>query len=429
MKPVPSLALVIVSAFLPLGNTAAARDWFAAPAPSGTKDGSSQQNAIGADALQSTLDQLLKPGDRLLLAGGEYRDLELTVGRSGTSDQPISIGAMNPAARPIFVSNWTISFPEKGLIALVVASRVSYIAIHDINISGYRFGIDVQPIKGDARHMGLRFQNVAMDHIRHGFYLSDCSDLSLIGCELKRYSKHGFRFDFGCTNVTLDRCIADCSEGDPEWEKQTELFPFGFTVNDGGAPNKNFVFESCVSRNNMMPLQTTRYKNGDGFVVEGNSESVAFKHCISTNNQDGGYDLKVKDVQLQGCVALRNKRDYRIWTTGQLKNCYAGWSPVGIWTKGGPVIAEQCTIAGWQNSPVDTEDSSVGIELRNSLLASDGGPKPAQAHLKRATLVDCIESADLKNAGLQRPPDDWTGATSTLDSTLHPDKSFRSNRK
>ena len=88
--------------------------------------------------------------------------------------------------------------------------------------------------------------------MRHGFYVSDCDDLVLTDCDLKRYSKHGFRCEMGCDRVTMRRCTADCSEGDAEWEKKTELFPFGFNVNDGGTPNTALTFTDCLARNNLM---------------------------------------------------------------------------------------------------------------------------------------------------------------------------------
>lgn len=405
-----------------------ARDWFAAPVASGEKDGASAQNAVGSDALQNTLDQL-QPGDRLLLASGEYRDLKLTLRTSGKADQPITIASQDSnAGRAIFLSKWTIAAPTKGATAFTIEPGVSHVVFRDITIRGYHHGIQAPAREGGAPRIGLRFENVDMEQIRHGFYVSGCTDLKLIGCDLKRYSKHGFRFEAACSNVTLQKCVADCSEGDPEWEKQTELFPFGFNVNDGGAPNTDFVFEDCISRNNMMPLQTTRYKNGDGFVVEGNSQDIVFKRCVAVNNQDGGFDLKVKDVQLDDCVAIRNKRDFRIWTTGKLSNCFAGFSPLGIWTKGGPIVAERCTIAGWKNNPVQAEETSIGIELRDCLLAADGNVANTK-QLKAVTLINCVETADLASAGLQRLPDNWNGEPSILESTMRQDKGYRSNRK
>jgi hypothetical protein len=424
----PSPALFVFLILLSVPHAAVARMWWAAPTALGAKDGSSRENCAGPEALQSILDQL-KPGDRLLLGGGEYQDLQLVVRSSGTPKEPIYISARHgEEARPVFISNWTIADPKKGPTAFLLEPGVSHVVFHDLSIRGYQRGIFAPAGKGAASRSGLRFQQVGMDHIRHGFYLSDCSNLTLTGCTLRRYSKHGFRFEAACTNVKLIQCEADCSEADPEWEKQTEDFPFGFVINDGGTPNTDFAFEFCRSRNNLMPLQTTRYKNGDGFVVEGNSERIVFRSCIAVRNQDGGFDLKVKDVQLTDCVAFENKRDFRIWTTGQLQNCYAGWSTVGIWTKGGPVVADQCTIVGCHVSPVDTEDATIGIELRRSLLVSEGSAKPKPAHMKRVTIVESTET-ELKGAGLQRPPGDWQGDRSVLESTVHSKKGYQTDRK
>jgi hypothetical protein len=188
---------------------------------------------------------------------------------SGTPEQPISIRAVDPTARPVFVSNWTIASPQNGAIALFIQPGVSNLNIQDLTIRGYQQGVSARAVKEAAPRTGLGFRNINMDHVRHGFYLSDCSDLALTSCKVIRYSKHAFRLDAGCSQVTFLHCLADCSEGDPEWEKLTEALPFGFVVTDGGAPNTNVVFESCTSRNNMMPLQKSTYKNGDGLSSRG----------------------------------------------------------------------------------------------------------------------------------------------------------------
>src|SRR5262249_18364521 len=157
----------------------------------------------------------------------------------------------------------------------------------------------------------LVFDNVDLEQFRYGMYLADCDDMQLTDCDLKRYSKHGFRFDQGCDRVTLKHCIADCSEGDAEWEKKTELFPFGFNLNDKGAPNTAFVFEDCLAANNRMPLQKKNYKNGDGYVLEGITSNVTFLRCRAILNQDGGFDVKVADVRLTDCVAIGNSKGFR----------------------------------------------------------------------------------------------------------------------
>lgn len=421
MKIIPSLPIALFSTILCLGPSSDARDYWVSPDGSGAKDGSSQENRANANAVQKLLDQL-EPGDRLILGSGSYPKLKLVVKKSGTAEKPIAIIGQGKSGIPSLDSDWTIGSARKGPTAIFLEPGVSHVVFHDLAIRGYQFGIQAPLREGAPPRSGLVFKNVDMQQIRHGFYLSACSDLKFDDCDLKSYSKHGFRFESACSNVTLKNCSADCTGGDPNWEKYTEEFPFGYIVNDGGAPNTNFLFEDCKAFNNLMPLQKTRYKNGDGFVVEGNSENVVFRRCIAMNNQDGGFDLKVKDVQLEGCVAMYNKRDFRIWTTGQLTTCYAGWSQVGIWTKGGPVVAERCTIAGWKSAPVEAEDAPVGIELRKCLLAADGTSKKVGA-LKAITLVDSIETDDLESAGLIRQTTD-KASLSALGSSKHHDKGY-----
>lgn len=134
--------------------------------------------------------------------------------------------------------------------------------------------------------------------MRHGFYLSDCDSLKLIDCYLTRYSKHGYRLEQGCDNVTFSNCLADCSEGDADWETKTEIFPFGFNINSGGEPNTHLLFEDCVAKNNIKSNQKVKYTNRDDFSMEGNTADVTLRRCFALRNQDGGFDLKVPGVTL-----------------------------------------------------------------------------------------------------------------------------------
>jgi hypothetical protein len=268
-----------------------------------------------------------------------------------------------------------------------------------------------------------------MDHMRHGFYLSGFTDLTIADCDLKRYSKHGFRCEAACMDVRFERCTSDCSEGDAKWEEQTESLPVGFDVNDGGEPNRNLIFERCTARNNMMPLQKNRYKNGDGFVVEGNSENVVFKSCRSLRNQDGGFDLKVKDVLLQDCVAIDNKRNFRIWTTGRLTNCFSGWGNDGIWTKGGPIIVEQTTFAGNGTRAISLEDhATVGFDLRKCLIATDGPIKSLSTGIRGVKDTDCVQDDDLEATGLVMPSGDAALNDTGLISTKYPTHGYQGTR-
>jgi len=400
-----------------------AKDIFVSPEGAGTKDGSSAANAAAGSSASALFNDTLQAGDRLLFAAGEYSGISLNLAKGGTKEQPKSIiGA--PGA--VFTSNWTIEKPDKGATAISLAPALAHVVFKDLYIKGYCLAVHAKANK-EAPRSGLVFDNVDMEQIRHGFYLSDCDDLIFRGCDMKRYSKHGFRFDQGCDRVHLSKCTANCSEGDPVWETKTELFTFGFTLNDGGTPNTSFVFEDCLATNNIKSNQTIKYTNGDGFVAEGNSSDVTFIRCRALRNQDGGYDLKVKDVKLIDCIGIGHRRDFRLWYTGTLKNCFGGWSQTGLWTKGGPIIVEGCTFIGHRGSSVEIEDKAPGpLTLNNCLLVTGEAKHGAAIGKYDGAGTEAVKTAE--EAGLAKVDKAWDGTGATGDSTRHADKGYSSKR-
>ncbi len=400
-----------------------AADLFVAPDGSGTRDGSSTANAAAGASISSLFDKMA-PGDRLLLAPGDYAGISLTLSVGGAPGKPKIIeGAIGTT----FTSNWSVEKPDKGSTAIALAPGLSHVVLKNLSLRHHCFAIRANPSK-DAPRTGLAFEDISIDHVRHGFYLSDCDDMTLSRCTMKRYSKHGFRFDQGCDRVTVKGCLADCSEGDSIWETKTEVFPFGFNLNNGGAPNTGFLFEDCIARNNIKSNQTVKYTNGDGFVAEGNSSGVAFVRCRALRNQDGGFDIKVENARFINCVATGHRRDFRIWRSATLTNCFAGWSQTGLWTKGGPVTADGCTFFGHRKYGLEIEEKSSGpVTLTRCLIASDEPEyTPSIGTFEGAdTTIVAKTAAEL---GLSKPDPKWDGNGNAMDSSKFPDKGFSSAR-
>jgi hypothetical protein len=269
--------------------------------------------------------------------------------------------------------------------------------------------------------------DIDIEQFRYGFYLSDCDDTELEDCDLRRYTKHGFRFEAGCDFVELSNCTADCSEGDAEWEKKTELLPFGFIVNNGGAPNTYIHFDRCLAQNNLMPLQKNSYKNGDGFVVEGNATAVWFEGCRAIRNQDGGFDLKSPDVDLADCVAIGNSKGFRIWTIARMRNCFAGWGATGLWANGGPVAVRRCTFHELKAAVMTNDRATKPVTLADCLVSSC-----ETTHKKTARGQATVESSIVVRRGdtendpqFIKPDPAWNGLGDALNSRKFPDKGYR----
>lgn len=213
------------------GILARAADIHVTPVGAGVRDGRGWDSALDPAALAGGRLGRLSPGDRLLLGGGVYTNLCLTLSASGAPGRPIRIeGVDRGAGLPVFASDWTLEKPARGNTAISLAAGVSHLECRGLRIRGYRMGVRAEPAPGGGTRAHLVFEDVDIQRMRHGFHLSDCDDLKVEGCDLTRYSKHGFRFDQGCDRVELRECRADCSEGDAAWEDRTELFPFGFLL-------------------------------------------------------------------------------------------------------------------------------------------------------------------------------------------------------
>lgn len=352
-----------------------AADYHATPAGAGTRDGTTVGNAVAASGIVTFFNTKMKAGDRLLLGPGTYQGTSLSLTQGGTAASPKIIeGPADPATPALFSSSWSIEDPEAGATAVSFGAGVTGVSLKNLRIRGYCFALRASSSPTSPRN-ALMFENIGIEQVRHGVYFYDCDSLQFTGVRMKRYSKHGFRFEYGCDQVVLRDCVADCSEGDPVWETKTEIFPFGYIVNKGGTPNTGFLFENCVAKNNIKSNQTVSYTNGDGFVIEGNSSDVTFRNCQAIRNQDGGFDLKVRDVKVIGCTAIGHRRDFRIWTTGILENCVAGWSGTAFWGEGGPVTATNCLFLGHTKygAEMEADKADAPVTLVNSIISTTPG--------------------------------------------------------
>lgn len=130
------------------------------------------------------------------------------------------------------------------------------------------------------------------------------------------------------------------------------------------------------------------YWNGDGFTDERGNRAISYIACTATGCTDGGFDLKSSGVLLTDCVARSNKRNYRLWGDGTLRNC-ASHDPVWHGGKGGsahfsfhggparflidrPVVRA----AASNRAPVFLVETSAPaeIEIRNADIVAPGAP-------------------------------------------------------
>lgn len=87
--------------------------------------------------------------------------------------------------------------------------------------------------------------------------------------------------------------------------------PIGIAVQSG---RDIVITDGTVSGFRMMEVQG-KYNNGDGIASERAVDGLTIARVRSTDNSDGGFDLKSHDTRLDDLTSERNGRNYRLWGT------------------------------------------------------------------------------------------------------------------
>jgi len=116
--------------------------------------------------------------------------------------------------------------------------------------------------------------------------------------------REGIRINGTATGVNIEDFYISMRDV-PQTNDQ---LPSGITVLSG----KNVT----ISRGTVSGFKTipsSAYPNGDGIAAEKNVDTLSISDVSSSDNTDGGFDLKSTNTRLNNLSAARNYRSYRFW--------------------------------------------------------------------------------------------------------------------
>ncbi|HEX8538444.1 MAG TPA: hypothetical protein VF664_13330, partial [Cystobacter sp.] len=253
-------------------------------------------------------------------------------------------------------------------------------------------------------------------------------DSKVLQSDARKYTKRGIRFIEDVSNLLVEDFTADATMGDPTWP--TEAFPFGVSVEnpaDPTLPSHDVVFNRFTARNNTFTsADASDYQNGDGFSLERSAYGFSFLNSAAFDNTDGGWDDKSQAAYYENCVALRNKRNFRLWndsaqptTLNNVLGAYAqkhdGYSTAGLWSQGYVEVYDSTFYAN-AGSEIVLENNSTPaarVKIVNS-IASDATACGSVASKEGGTTLEWVNSRICDGAAaspvpLRAPRADWTG--------------------
>jgi hypothetical protein len=168
-----------------------------------------------------------------------------------------------------------------------IADPVASLAIEDVIVErAYRVLEDTASAKGgSAGVVGLAIRRVQASGLRRGFARI-------------RYDSH----DGAIADVAAEGVITEGAED----------LPVGIAFDDQA---RNFTIDRCRMNGFRWRRGAEQYWNGDGFSAERENSGLLFRRCEAWANSDAGFDLKATNSRLDDCIAGRNARNFRLWSS------------------------------------------------------------------------------------------------------------------
>ncbi|MCI4592656.1 right-handed parallel beta-helix repeat-containing protein [Sphingobium sp. BYY-5] len=161
----------------------------------------------------------------------------------------------------------------------------------------------------DVSNMYRFIENWSWDHPSVAAPVSDFAIRRVVATGLER---NFLRIRYGSTRGVIEDVVA-------HGNGQCSNYCVGFALDD----EANDIVYRRVEAHDFSETRRAadRYWNGDGFSDERGNRQIRYYSCVATGCSDGGFDVKSAGVYLEDCRASGNKRNYRLWNSGILKNC------------------------------------------------------------------------------------------------------------
>jgi hypothetical protein len=344
---------------------------------------------------------------------------------------------------PVFKGSWTKDNPAKsGGIFLAIPAGVSHVTIKDLKLANVRCAVQ---LKGPNQHVTI--ENVDVTEGRDIFWIEGAATagdddsysrhITIKDCDIQYYTKRAVRIFNGVRDVQVINCHADA--GGKEWA--VEVFPIGFQVigGDGGVIDSDITFTDCTASGNYHDGGKEKYWNADGFCTERAVRNVTYVRCAAFDNTDGGWDVKNAGLKLIDCIAVGNKRNFRVWlnegATAVLENCLSAYSvdrgdrghDVGFWFLwGGEVQMTRCT--AWGDRLSMKIENKEGVEPKPTQLKLDHcvlAPKEGGKDRALAPKTDLTDTGTVTTTQLIAPKEGWRGGDESFNVKGSADVGYR----
>jgi hypothetical protein len=291
---------------------------YISPAGSGTKDGSSWDNAAPLASLSKLIDVAGPGGEVLLRAdqGAYHLSDPVFVQAGGAANAPVTIRGVDAsgAARSAeFIgtraANWQpgLSEGQEAFRLLDGANHLTFenLSFQNIGNGAFRAGSDLSDLTIEhvtATNVGRLVEN----YVSGAATSASIDGLTVRDVDIQGFSGAGaIRLQYDTRNVLLEDVVGDSQH------QNGGLYVNGVVLDD---TVHDVVLRQVTMKNSYGKGGPDDYWNGDGFTTERGVYNVRFEDTLASGNTDSGYDLKSSNTILVRAVAEDNTRNYKLWS-------------------------------------------------------------------------------------------------------------------
>ena len=301
---------------------------YVSPNGSGDKSGVSPSQARAFSSLNAAIGSLSSTGGDVLLLSdqGQYTITEsMNISKGGDSASKVVViktyRSSESSEKAKFVgtrvSPWVDKSSSKGKEFLRLISGADHLRFEDLQFENFGNGIFriAKPVSNItlAKIRAVNFERLIENNLTGSGSGASVDGLYLEDIEGQGYGRGLVRLTYASHKVRLERIFSDSEE------QLSSDFPMGVAL-------QSEVYDVEIKKalfTNHREVLSSGYFNGDGVATESEVSDVLIEDVISTQNTDGGFDLKSTSTVLKRTIAYGNKRNYRLWNPVEIVDSYS----------------------------------------------------------------------------------------------------------
>lgn len=322
----------------------------------------------------------LQAGDTLYIEAGTYQQSGggAIFTTSGTSDAPITI---------------------QGLGNVIIEGTAT------MTIGGYTVASNYNPAFDTKGQDYIRFKNLTVNNLRAAVTVSPNSSYVEID-GLKADRNHFAVLINGGDHITVRNAVVTNSRNGFRTEATTGVNPTDILYENIDVSGSKDVYSGFE----------TRYRNGDGFILEFGNR-MTLRNVKSYDNWDGGFDVKATNVLMENVETYGNKNNFKVWGTGLVvKNSLSHNAKYFV---GDPVAGEGYGVNNRMGQATFINTTFANNEVADIRADNDGGA--SSTILQNSIIVRDRASGSLyvRDGGLMTDNNNiWYDARKAADFTI-----------